>query len=226
MAGEATVTIRDKQWNVSVATAPWELTRGLGGLASMPAGSGMLFDLGYPQTIQVTTVPMLFPLDIAFLSDTLVVTEVYRDIQPGYMVTSKLPARYFLEVNAGELEGIESGDRASVELLPPSGVMAAPDWTSAVVGFMGFMVMGILMVSIVRGLVKGMFEEPEKRPQLLPQTEARFKSGEILRYKGEKVRVLDHIGDRVSVWIPSRQDEVWVKQEKLERVGSPAPAQR
>jgi len=225
MAGQATVTIRDKQWDVSVATAPWELAEGLGGLASIPAGSGMLFDLGYPQTIQVTTVPMLFPLDIAFLSDTLVVTEVYRNIQPGYLVTSTLPARYFLEVNAGELEGIDSGDRASVELLPSSGVMAVPDWTSAVVGFMGFMVMGVLMVSTVRNLVKGMPEEPKKRPELLPQTETRFKSGEILKYKGEKVRVLEHIGDRVSVWIPSRQEEVWVKPEKLERIESPASAQ-
>ena len=226
MAGEATLTIRDKQWGVSVATAPWELTKGLGGLASMPAGRGMLFDLGYPQTIQVTTVPMLFPLDVAFLSDSLVVTEVYRDIQPGYLVTSKLPARYFLEVNAKELEGIDSGDRASVELLPPSAVMAAPDWTSAVVGFMGFMVMGVLLVTVVKDVVKGALEEPKKRPELLLQTEARFKPGEILRYKGEKVRVLEHIGGRVSVWIPSRQEEVWVKQEKLERVGSPAPAQR
>jgi uncharacterized membrane protein (UPF0127 family) len=223
MAGQATVTIRNKQWDVSVATAPWELTKGLGGLASMPAGSGMLFDLGYPQTIQVTTVPMFFPLDIAFLSDTLVITEVYRDIEPGYLVTSTLSACYFLEVNAGELEGIDSGDRASVELLPPSGVMALPDWTSAVVNFTGFMVMGILIVGIVKDLVKGMLEEPEKRPELLPQTEAIFRPGEIVKYKGEGVRVLEHIGDRVSIWIPSRQEETWVKPEKLERM-EPAQA--
>ena len=45
----------------------------------------------------------------------MVITEVYRDVQPGYLIT--LPARYFLEVNAGELERIDSGSQASFELL-------------------------------------------------------------------------------------------------------------
>jgi len=63
----------------------------------MPAGTGMLFDLGIKQTIQVTTVPMLFNLDIAFFSEEFVVTEVCRNVAPGYLVTSTLPARYFLE---------------------------------------------------------------------------------------------------------------------------------
>jgi uncharacterized membrane protein (UPF0127 family) len=177
MSGQAIVTIKNKQWNVDLATSYWELTEGLGGLPSMAAGSGMFFDLGLTQTIQVTTVPMLFPLDIAFLSDTMVITEIYRNIQPGYLVTSTLPARYFLEVNAGELEGIDSGDRANVEVTAPSGVMAAPDWTTGVITFMGFMVMGILMVSIAKDLVKGMLEEPEKKPELLPQTNPRGPTG-------------------------------------------------
>jgi uncharacterized membrane protein (UPF0127 family) len=149
MPGQATVTIGDKQWNVSVATASWELVKGLGGLPSLPAGSGMLFDLGVPQTIQVTTVPMLFPLDIAFLSETLVVTEVYRDIQPGYLVTSQMPARYFLEINSGELEGIDAGDRVTVEVLTPAQT-AIPDWASALLGFMGFAMLGILTIGIVK----------------------------------------------------------------------------
>jgi len=224
MAGQATVTIRDRQWDVSVVTAPWELTKGLGGLASIPARNGMLFDLGYPQTIQVTTVPMLFPLDIAFLSDTLVITEVYRDIQPGYLITSTLPARYFLEVNAGELEGIDSGDKAAVEITAPAQA-AVPDWASAFIAFIGFAVFAFLIASVMKDFIKGIFEEPEKKPALLPQTEARFKPGEIVRYKGEKVRVQEHIGDRVSVWIPSRQDEVWVKSERLEKV-KPGPEKR
>jgi hypothetical protein len=143
----------------------------------MAAGIGMFFDLGLTQTIQVTTVPMLFPLDIAFLSDSLVITEIYRNIQPGYLLTSTTLARYFLEVNAGELEGIESGDQASVEVLSSSNVLAVPDWTNAMTYFMGFMVMGIMMVSIATGLVKGMLEEPEKKPELLPQTNPRGPTG-------------------------------------------------
>lgn len=46
-----------------------------------------------------------------------------------------------------------------------------------------------------------------------------FKPGEIVRYKGERVRVEEHIGDRVSIWIPSRQEEVWVSPDSLERGG-------
>jgi len=48
--------------------------------------------------------------------------------------------------------------------------------------------------------------------------EVKFKPGEIVRYKGERVRVLEHIGDRVDIFIPSRQEEVWVKAEKLEKL--------
>ena len=77
----------------------------------------MLFDMGYEQTITVTTEPMLFPLDIAFLSEALEVTEVYQNVAPGYHVNSIAPARYFLEVNAGELNGIAVGEPASLEVL-------------------------------------------------------------------------------------------------------------
>jgi len=87
-AGTGTITVGGKQWNISVATTLDELTQGLGGLPSLAAQTGMLFDMGAPQIIQVTTVPMLFALDIAFLSDTFEVTEVCRNIEPGYLVTS------------------------------------------------------------------------------------------------------------------------------------------
>ena len=117
MPGQAIVTIRDKQWQVSLAGTPWELAQGLGGLSELAPDSGMFFDTGWEQIIQVTTVPMLFSIDIAFFSESLLVTEVYRNVEPGFIVTSTVPTRYFLEVNAGELEGIEAGDSALVELL-------------------------------------------------------------------------------------------------------------
>lgn len=37
-------------------------------------------------------------------------------------------------------------------------------------------------------------------------------------YKGERVTVLARIGNRTNIWIPSRQEEIWVLNEKLESV--------
>jgi len=151
MAAQATVTIGDKKWSVAVANTVGELAQGLGGIPGVAPGTGMLFDLGWEQTIQVTTMPMLFPLDIAFFSDSLVVTEVYRHIDPGYIVTSQLPAHYFLEVNAGELEDIDSGDQASVELLTLETSM--PDWVSAMLDFIGLVVMSICLGGLLKEVV-------------------------------------------------------------------------
>lgn len=178
MPGQAIVTIRDKQWQVSIADTPWELTQGLGGLAELAENTGMFFDTGYEQIIQVTTMPMLFPIDIAFFSESLAVTEVYRNVEPGFIVTPILTARYFIEVNAGELENIEVGDMALVELLslaeaPPT----TTDWTSNMMTFFCFVVMGVFMVAIAKDLLKDTLEL-EKKPalygprgeRLLPQT--------------------------------------------------------
>ena len=55
-----------------------------------------------------------------------------------------------------------------------------------------------------------------EKPSTLKE-ELRFKPGEIVKYKGEKVRVSEQIGDRVNIFIPSRQELVWVRPESLER---------
>jgi len=185
MAGQAVVKIKDKEWLVSIATAPWELEQGLGGLPELPTGTGMLFDMGVEQTIHVTTVPMLFSIDIAFLSEELMVTELYRGVEPGYIVTSQIPARYFLEVNAGELVYIEAGSQAEVSLLSMENATAAPDLTSALFGFMGFMMMGIFMIVIVRDLTAETVKEPERKPLLYGP-------------RGEKL--LAHTSIKVDLW--------------------------
>ncbi len=149
MAGQVRVTIAEKEWLVSLASASWELVHGLGGVPGMPQATGMLFDVGFEQTIHVTTVPMLFPLDIAFLSETLEVIDIYRNIEPGYLITSMLPARYFLEVNAGELDGVESGAQASFEFLAPVNVVETSDWVTPMISFMGLTLMGIFVVGLL-----------------------------------------------------------------------------
>ncbi len=167
MAGRVRVTIRDKEWVATVAAAPWELIQGLGGLPALEARTGMFFDLGFSRIIEVTTSPMLFPLDIAFLSDSFAVTEIYRNVPPGYLMTSASPARYFIEVNAGELEGIESGDTASVSWLAIAEIPAQElDWTSAVVSFGGLLAAGAVMVGLSQHLADTVFDNPDH--DLLP----------------------------------------------------------
>ncbi len=160
MAGQAAVRVGDKEWFTNVATLPWELSQGLGGLVELPPATGILFDMGFEQIIEVTTVPMLFPLDIALLSEDLTVTEVYRNVGPGYIVTSQLPARYFLEVNAGELAGIEPGASVSVESLVTEGMApTASDLVSTVVPFVGFLTVSAISILVMRDIVKDIFND-------------------------------------------------------------------
>jgi hypothetical protein len=111
-------------------------------------------------------------MDIAFLSESLVVTEVYRNIEPGYLVTGTQPARYFLEVNAGELDGIVPGDTASLEVEALEETPAIPDWISAMLNVVGAWVVCTLMVDLFRKFIR-VIERPEDKPALLPQASAK-----------------------------------------------------
>jgi uncharacterized membrane protein (UPF0127 family) len=159
MAGQVKVTIGEKEWLVTLANNYWEQVQGLSSIPGMAPGTGMLFDLGFGQIINVTTGPMLFPLDIAFFSEAMEITEVYHNVQPGCLVASTLPARYFLEVNAGEFEGVESGSQASFQLLASVGPVEASDWVSPVISFTGFTLLGFLLVGLVARLYQGVFPE-------------------------------------------------------------------
>jgi len=116
MAGQALVTIKDKHWQVSLATNYLELVQGLSNTPQIPSGTGMLFDLGYDTIFTVTTKEMFFSIDIVRISSAMAVTDVARNVQPGQLVTSETPARYFLEVNAGEANTINPSDQAAIQL--------------------------------------------------------------------------------------------------------------
>lgn len=149
MPGTAVVVIKDKQWSVNVATTPSELTTGLSGVASIPAGTGMLFDLGAEQIITVTAEEMLFPTDVIFIDSNLLVTEVAFGLMPGDFGVTSLPARYFLEVNAGEAEGILGGDAVSITITQAPGF----DWSSIINFAMPLVVLG-LVFPLITGMMK------------------------------------------------------------------------
>ncbi|MBU0599038.1 DUF192 domain-containing protein [Patescibacteria group bacterium] len=105
-----TVTISDKTWAVDIANTQEEIQAGLSGWPSLFLNHGMLFDLGSDLTVTITTLQMLFSLDIIFFNSSGVVTEIMYGLAPGNTEPSAIPARFFLEVNAGEAEGVVAGD--------------------------------------------------------------------------------------------------------------------
>lgn len=161
MPGAAFVGIRWEFWTVSVATTPEEQVQGLGGLESIPVFAGMLFDFGYDCLPAVTTEPMLFNIDIVFISSGLVVTEVFRDVPPGQLISPTVPARYFMEINAGEL--VEEEDEEEWEIVPGDGVfigymqtppasvtaLALSDTISAITPLLMLVIAGSMMGSML-----------------------------------------------------------------------------
>jgi uncharacterized membrane protein (UPF0127 family) len=145
MSGQALVTIRDHQWQVNLATNYLELIQGLSNTLQIPSGTGMLFDLGYDTIFTVTTKEMLFPIDIVRISSAMTVTDVAHNVQPGQLVTSDAPARYFLEMNASEANDISPSDQATVQS-PASAAPMQIDFSGLVVALLAM----ALMASIVR----------------------------------------------------------------------------
>ena len=164
MPGQAIVTIREKKWTCSVANTLAEFTQGLSGVSSIPAGTGMLFDLGYDQkTIEIDMSKMLFPLDIIFINSTQGVVGVMNNIEPplpAELDNEVLPgARLFLEVNAGEAQGIEDGDNVDIQGYTQPTQLDI----SSLMNFMLIMVVVIMMFKMVDRAL----EEPKERPRML-----------------------------------------------------------
>jgi len=125
MPGQAIITLNENQWTVSLATTYAELTTGLREVASLAAGTGMLFILPATQAPSVDTSGMNFALDIIFIANNVVI-DVARNIEPGYLVTEETPCDSFLEVNAGEAIDVESGDTVSTTAIQEPGF----DWST------------------------------------------------------------------------------------------------
>lgn len=156
MPGQAIVTIKDRQWNVAVASTLDELINGLSGVAGMPAYSGMLFDLGADyQFLQVDMSRMLFPLDIIFINSQQGVAGVLHNVAPGeeasFEAVSTPAARYFLEVNAGEAGKIELGDDVVIEGDVQPGLVTPAFWVAIGTAIAGALAGAIASKAISKG---------------------------------------------------------------------------
>jgi len=176
-----TVTIGEKQWQVSVAETPEELAAGLAGLGSIPAGAGMLFDLGAERAVQVTTEAMLFSIDIIFVSEALQVVDVVLGAPPGYIITQETPVRYFLELNAGEAESVETDDNVSIDYTTeeePPLIGELPGVTDFMQLALTAAVMGLFVGGMLKMYTRAAVGKPKLKPafpvprgeRTLPQT--------------------------------------------------------
>jgi uncharacterized membrane protein (UPF0127 family) len=216
----AIVTIGEKQWPVSVAVTPEELAAGLAGLESIPAGAGMLFDLGSARAVQVTTEPMLFNIDVIFISEALQVTDIVLDAPPGYIITSETPVRYFLEVSAGETDEVETGDSVVIDYETQEDAPLIGE-LPGVTGFLQFAVTAAIMGLFVGGMFKmytrtalGKPKPKEPPPRLeYPYYEYLSSTGK----SGKPARSDIEIGawaerDRLGIWLTDKRTDKTVAE--------------
>jgi uncharacterized membrane protein (UPF0127 family) len=115
------VSIGNATYSVDLAVLPEERTQGLSGREHMTRDTGMLFVFEEERQLHFWMKEMRFPLDIIWIDAQCRLLEVAVNVptpQPDASneeiprVQSPSPARYVLEVNAGETErnGLAPGD--------------------------------------------------------------------------------------------------------------------
>lgn len=112
------ITIDGKTWqSIGKATNDESRERGLSHRPSLERGTGMLFVFDTPGKYGFWMKDMQFPIDIIFIHEG-VVDAVARDRSPGDLspVFPATVADQVFEVNAGEAEDIQPGDRVVLEV--------------------------------------------------------------------------------------------------------------
>lgn len=111
-------TIKDKQFNFSVAVTGQELMKGLAGCNDTGPYAGMIFDFGCNFRPIMTPKGLLFPVDLAFLTEHGEIVEISR-LEPDQIFTQTASVSnifYVLETPLGFLDkhGLDVGDTISV----------------------------------------------------------------------------------------------------------------
>lgn len=110
---------REQAFRVEVAETEQAQRDGLSGRSSLPEGTGMLFVFEDRRERQVWMAGMEIPIDIAWIAGGEVIAT--DTLQPCVLVdqrqcprwASPEPVDALLEVGAGDLEGVERGDRVT-----------------------------------------------------------------------------------------------------------------
>ena len=91
------------RFEVELAVTPEEQARGLMFRKTMGDHDGMFFIFERDETRHFWMRNTLIPLDMIFIDSKFLVVDVYRNAKPldETVISSRKPARYVLEVNAG-----------------------------------------------------------------------------------------------------------------------------
>lgn len=107
-------------FQVEIADTVMERAQGLMHRVTLDARTGMLFDFGRESGIRMWMKNTLIALDMLFLGENGDIRHIAADTVPlsEALIVAPEPARYVLEINAGEAArfGLGVGDRL---LLPP-----------------------------------------------------------------------------------------------------------
>ncbi len=113
-----TATIKNQRLNLTIASTPTELSRGLAGVTELDWHEGMLFAFPQRNTYRFWMKDMLMPIDIIWIRDAKVV-DIDANIPPPAVGETKLPiyqssevVDQVIEVRAGFIDkyGVAVGD--------------------------------------------------------------------------------------------------------------------
>jgi len=123
-----TVTINSHRWFVDLAVTDEQRYRGLSGRTELGVNVGMLFIYPDDRVLEFCMRGCPIDLDIAFISSRMRVVGVQAmsaepDRVGRTIYSSRVPARYALEVAAGSLQraGVRAGDRVTFSANIPTG---------------------------------------------------------------------------------------------------------
>jgi uncharacterized protein len=106
-------------FKIELANTPEQQERGLMFRKSLRKDAGMLFVFGSDQLRFFWMKNTYIPLDLVFITSKLEVASIFRQAKPfdESSIPSTIPARYVLEINAGEADRckIRVGSKAQIK---------------------------------------------------------------------------------------------------------------
>ena len=94
------------EWTVELASDPSSRSRGLMFRKTMPADQGMLFRFETVRPVTMWMANTFISLDMIFIAESGEIAHIHRNAVPQSrdIISSRIPVRYVLELNAGSVE--------------------------------------------------------------------------------------------------------------------------